>query len=54
MNGGGVSSHSYDVRVATPVDAGVLRRVEVTVGGTDMEGNVVRAYVMIEPFWCVR
>ena len=54
INGGRVSSHPYDVRVATPVDAGVLRSIEVTTGSADVEWNVVRAYIGIEPLWRVR
>ena len=46
--------HPYNVRVATPVDAGILRSIEVTVSSADMERDVVRAYVRIEPLWRVR
>ena len=53
INGGGVSSHPYDVRVTTPVDAGVLCCIKVTVGSTDMEQDIMGSYVGIEPLWHV-
>ena len=37
------------MRVAIPVDAGVLHSVEMSVGSADVEGDVVDAYIGIEP-----
>ena len=41
------------MRVVAPIDSGIFGSIKMTIGGTDLDGDIMRTYIGVEPFWCI-